>query len=42
MPKNKYTKEKIKKNIDSKKFLKKIKRKKNLSKKRKMVVEMFF
>lgn len=33
MPKNKYTKEKIKKNIDSKKFLKKIKRKKNLSRK---------
>ena len=35
MPKNKYTKEIIKKNIDSKKFLKKIKRKKNLSKKKK-------
>ena len=35
MPKNKYTKERIKKNIDSKKFLKKIKRKKNLSKKKK-------
>ena len=42
MPKNKYTKEKIKKNIDSKKFLKKIKRKKIYQEKLKVVVEIFF